>query len=174
MDAYECIVTKLDVRDFNPEKKVQADAKAKILEAARLTGSAKNTQHWRFILVQDRDRLKKLADDSTTGKWVAGANFAIIVLTEEKQRFHLVDAGRATQDMQIAAWNQGIVSCIFTGIDQSAVRRDFHIPQNLLATVVIGFGFPAGKVTGKRKNRKPLQELVHLENFGIAFDKRLG
>ena len=74
--------------------------------------------------------------------------------------------------MQIAAWNHGIVSCIFTGIDQAAIRRDFQIPQNLVATVVIGFGSPAGKITGKRKNRKLLKDLVYLENFGGTFDKK--
>jgi nitroreductase len=145
----------------------------KILESARLTGSAMNSQHWRFILVQTPERMKTLADDSTTGSWVRGANFAVIVLTGEKHGFELIDAGRAIQDMQIAAWNLGIVSCIFTGMNQTALRRDFGIPQNLVASVVTGFGYPAKRITGAKKNRKPLTELVFMERHGKPFEKEL-
>ncbi len=90
MDAYECVAAKLDIREFDP-RNVPADVKLKVLEAARLTGSGINNQHWRFILVQGRDRLKRLAEDSTTGSWVAQANFAVVVLTNPKFGFHLID-----------------------------------------------------------------------------------
>jgi nitroreductase len=171
MDTHECIRTKLDIREFNSTRKVPAEAKIKILEAARLTGSAMNSQHWRFILVQKPDRLKKLAEDSTTGSWVQEANFAVIVLTGEKHGFELIDAGRAIQDMQLAAWNLGIVSCIFTGVNQTALRRDFTIPQNLNASVVVGFGYPSKPVTGAKKNRKPLRELAFMESYGKSIEK---
>ncbi len=69
MDAYDAIRTKLDVREFSP-KDVSAEMKLKVLEAARLTQSGSNTQHWRFILVQDRKDLGTLAKDSRSGKWV--------------------------------------------------------------------------------------------------------
>ena len=39
----------------------------KILEAARSTGTGLNTQHWRFILVENKENLKLLAKDSF--KW---------------------------------------------------------------------------------------------------------
>ena len=99
MDAFECIATKLDVREFSM-RDVALEIRSKILEAARLTGTGMNTQHWRFILVERKDNLKKLAEDSTSGSWVASANFAIIVLTNPKYGFHLIDAGRVLQNMQ--------------------------------------------------------------------------
>jgi len=164
MDAYKCVATKLDVREFEP-RNVPADVKLKVLEAARLTGSGINNQHWHFILVQGRDRLKRLADDSTTGPWVAQANFAVIVLTNPKFGFHVLDAGRAAQDMQVAAWNFGVISCLFTGVNLETLRKDFGIPKDLSPSVVVGFGYPAKKLTGKRKNRKPLSELASLNNY---------
>ncbi len=75
MDAFECIGTKLEVREFSIQD-VPLEIRSKILEAARLTGTGMNTQHWRFILVEKKDNLKKLAEDSTSGSWVARANFA--------------------------------------------------------------------------------------------------
>jgi len=171
MDAFDAIVTKLDVREFDSKKTVSKDVKLKILEAARLTGSGMNSQHWRFILVQDSKNLMQLADDSTSGKWVQDCNFAVVVLTDPKLGYHLIDAGRATQDMQVAAWNFGIASRIYTGFDASKMRKDFSIPTNLETTIVIGFGYPAKKITGKKKNRKSLEEIVYLEKYGNNLER---
>ena len=77
MDAFECITTKLEVREFSAED-VSSEIRLKVLEAARLTGTGLNTQHWRFIVLENKDNLKKLAEDSPSGRWVAGANFALI------------------------------------------------------------------------------------------------
>jgi nitroreductase len=164
MDTFECLTTKLEVREFSAQV-VQSEVRLKVLEAARLTGTGLNTQHWRFILVENKDNLKKLAQDSTSGSWVAGANFAIIVLTNPKYNFHLIDAGKVIQNMQLAAWNQGVASGLFTGIKEAELRNDFEIPQDLSPTVVVGFGYPARKLVGKRKNRLPLNELIYYEKY---------
>ena len=165
MDAFECIATKLEVREFSTQK-VPSEIRSKILEAARLTGTGMNTQHWRFIMVEKKDNLKKLAEDSTSGSWVAGANFAVIVLTNPQYGFHLIDTGRVLQNMQLTAWNQGVGSGLFTGIREDKLRGDFAIPKELSPSVTIGFGYPARKLTGKKKNRLPIHELVYYEKYG--------
>jgi nitroreductase len=165
MDAFECIATKLEVREFSTQR-VPSEIRSKILEAARLTGTGMNTQHWRFIMVEKKDNLKKLAEDSTSGSWVAGANFAVIVLTNPQYGFHLIDTGRVLQNMQLTAWNQGVGSGLFTGIREDKLRGDFAIPKELSPSVTIGFGYPARKLTGKRKNRLPIRELVYYEKYG--------
>ena len=138
MDAFECIATKLDVREFSLQN-ISAETRSKILEAARLTGSGLNTQHWRFIVIEEEKNLKKLAEDSTTGGWVSGANFAVIVLTNPRHKFHMIDAGRAVQDMQLAAWNYGVSSCLFTGVQEEKLRSDFGIPKELNPTIIRRF-----------------------------------
>ena len=139
--------------------------KSKVLEAARLTQSGMNSQHWRFIIVERKENLKTLAADSTSGKWVEGADFAVIVLTDPKLNFHMIDAGRVVQSMQITAWNFGVAAGVFTGIDKAKLRKDFDIPSNLNPTMVLGFGFPQKKIFGKMK-RKPISELAFQETYG--------
>lgn len=165
MDAFECIRTKLEVREFST-RDVPSEIRLKVLEAARLTGTGLNTQHWRFILVDNKQNLKKLAEDSTSGNWVAGANFAIIVLTNPKYNFHLIDAGRVLQNMQLTAWNNDVGSGLFTGVREEKFRGDFGIPNEMSPTVIVGFGYPAIELTGKRKNRLPLNKLVYYEKYG--------
>jgi nitroreductase len=163
MDTFECISTKLDVREFSQDD-VSAEIKSKVLEAARMTGTGLNTQHWCFILVENKDNIGKVAQDSISGSWSAAANFAVIVLTNPEHKFHLIDAGRVTQDMQLAAWNFGVASGLFTGLREKELRRDFNIPNWLTPTVVVCFGYPNRKIAGK-KSRQPLETLVHRERF---------
>jgi nitroreductase len=165
MDTFECIATKLDVREFSLQN-ISTEVKWRIMEAARLTGSGLNTQHWRFIVIEERNNLKKLADYSTSGGWISGANFAVVVLTNPKHKFHMIDAGRVAQDMQLAAWNYGVASCLFTGVKNDKLRNDFNIPGDMNPTIVVGFGFPARKISGKRKNRMPLDEFAYYEKYG--------
>lgn len=125
MDTYDAIATKLDVREF-AQRHIADGTKAKVLEAARLTGSSMNSQHWRFILVSDPGNLKMLAQDSTTGSWVKEADFAVIVNVDPNVPGSVIDAGRAAQDMQLAAWNEEVASGVFTGVKKGGEERLRH------------------------------------------------
>jgi hypothetical protein len=46
------------------------------------------------------------------------------------------------------------------------LRGDFHIPKELNPTIIVGFGFSAREISGKRKNRIPLDELAYYEKYG--------
>src|SRR5439155_25928748 len=81
MDTYKTILTKLDVRQFDA-KKVPADVKLKVLEAARASGTGINKQHWRSMLAQDKVVIKKLAEDSKFGRSATVAEFSFIVVAD--------------------------------------------------------------------------------------------
>ncbi|MDR4491610.1 MAG: nitroreductase family protein [Candidatus Nitrosocosmicus sp.] len=165
MNTVDCIATKLDIREFSNED-VPSNIISTILDSARYSGSGLNTQHWRFIVIREKSNLKKLSEDSTSGQWIVGANSAIIILTDPKYGFHLLDAGRVIQNLQLSAWDNGVGSGIYTGINNDKMRSDFKIPSNLNISAVLGFGFPTKPITGKRKNRKSLNELTFNEIYG--------
>ena len=165
MNTVDCIATKLDIREFSQEN-VSPSIISTILNSARYSGSGLNTQHWRFIVIKEKNNIKKLSEDGTSGQWIIGANFAIILLTDPNYGFHLLDAGRVIQNMQLSAWENGVGSGIYTGVRDEKMRTDFKIPSNLSISAVLGFGFPKKSITGKRKNRKPLSELAYNEVYG--------
>jgi nitroreductase len=171
MDAFEAIKTKLEVRQYE-DRAVPADIRKKILESARLTGSSGNTQHWRFILLQEKSSLSRLAGDSMTGKWISGADFAVVIFTNPKVPGHLIDAGRALQDMELTAWDNGIGSGIFTGINGDQLRKNLGVPDDLQFAAALGFGYPKTKISGKKKKRKSLAEIFFVEKFGNKFEEK--
>jgi len=167
MDVFEALRSRLEIRQFSG-KPVPPEIKREVLEAARLAPSGMNSQHWRFILVEGRENMVRLADASRTGSWLRGADFAVVVLTDPKYNFHLLDAGRATTHMQLAAWKHGVGSCICTSYDEGKMRQLLNIPEKTSISVVAGFGYPSRPIVGK-KRRLRLDEVA----FGGTYGKPL-
>ena len=170
MDALECTATKLDVRQFS-KRRVQAETIADVFEAARLTGSGINRQHWHFVVVGTKTGLANPAEHRPQGRWLAGADVAVIILTSPRWPFHLLDAGRALQDVQPAAWNEGVASGLTTVFSEESMRIEFNIPSEFSTSAVVGFGYPARKILG-RNDRRPISELASQGRYGSPFSSR--
>jgi len=164
MDTFASVATKLDLREFS-KTPVPDDVIMKVLEAARYTGSGSNKQHWHFILLRTAEAISKLASSCPYGSWISGADFAVVVLTSPKFPFHVFDAGRAVQDMEVVAWSCGVASGLTTVFQEESMRIEFNIPREFSVSAAVGFGYPTKKVVGK-KDRKPLREIASLERFG--------
>ncbi|MGI0077999.1 MAG: nitroreductase family protein [Nitrososphaerales archaeon] len=167
MDAYQAITTVLTVREYKPEA-VPAASIAKILNGARMTASAKNKQPWSFVVVTDRENLKKIADLAPTGRHIAKASFAVAVLTEPENRWSEMDATRAIQSMTIQAWDEGVGSSWVGNLERDKIKDLLSIPASLNLLTVIPFGYPTVNYKGK-KNRKQLGEIAFSEKFGMPF-----
>ena len=152
------------VREYQ-DKTIPDDVLRRIVESAHLTASAANRQEWHFILVTDRDRLRKLGSLVRTGPYTANAAAAVIVAYEKGSRSGVSDGSRAIQTMMLTAWGDGVGSnwTGLTGID--AVREEFGVPDSYDVLAVVPLGYPKRKVIGKKK-RKPFNEVVSSERFG--------
>src|SRR5207237_10681890 len=107
--VYEAARTVIAVREYQ-DKEVPEEALRRIVEAAHLTASASNAQPWHFILVRQRDGLRKLGSLIRTGPYVAGAAAAGIVAYERKNSLGVTDASRAIQSMILTACGDGVGS----------------------------------------------------------------
>jgi nitroreductase len=168
MEVLEAIRTLLAVRSYQ-DKPVPDDVVRRILEAGRMSGSASNRQPWHFIVVQDRDTVRKVAAMARTGPYVAQAPLVIVVAIDKSIRFAVSDASRAIQCMFLAAWADGLGSnwVGFGGLD--GVSELLGIPSELDVLAVLPFGYPAVSVGRGRKRRKPLSEIAHSERYGRPF-----
>jgi nitroreductase len=164
MDAYRAVVDKRDQRAFLPTP-LPEDALRRILQAARMTGSSKNAEPNRLVVVRDRERLARLASFGPFAKFLAHAA-AVIVITQTQR--HEFDAGRCAQNMMVAAWNDGIGSCP-AHLPEAEVAKLLGIPPALHVNRVIGFGYvdPARPSAPKSvaRRRMPLDELVRWETW---------
>jgi hypothetical protein len=69
---------------------------------------------------------------------------------------------------RICNWPHGIeevYSCLFAGIKEAKLRKDFKIPEDLSPTVIMGFGYSRRNLIGKKKNRLPNYTLLYNERY---------
>lgn len=164
VDAYRAIVDKRDQRVFLPTSVPEA-ALQRILQACRMTGSSKNSEPNRFVVVRDRERLAAIARLSRFARWVADAAVAIVLVQTER---HEYDAGRCAQNMMVAAWGDGIGSCP-AHVPEAELAKLLDIPATIAVNRVIGFGYVdqqrAAPPSTVSRRRLPLSELVHWERW---------
>lgn len=168
MDVFEAIRTLLSVRSYQ-DKSVPEESIRRILEAGRLTGSAKNAQPWQFIVVQDREVLRRLGELVRSGSHVAQAPLAIVVAID-KTPFAVSDASRAIQSMLLAAWSDGLGSNWVGFGPMSDVNALLNIPENLEVLALLPIGYPTEALGQGKKQRKPLSEVAYRERFGQPFE----
>jgi nitroreductase len=167
MEVFEAVRTTLAVRAYR-DTPVPKDAVRRIVEAGRLTGSSKNGQPWHFIVVEDRETLRRLAAVARTGPYVAQAPVAIVVAVENT-RFALSDASRAIQSMVLTAWSEGLGSNWVGFAGMTDVKPLVGVPADFDVVAILPIGYPVQRLGRGKKRRKALPEVAHRERFGQPF-----
>jgi nitroreductase len=138
MDSFLAIVSRREVREYDG-RPLPDDAVRRILDAGRLAGSSQNRQNRRFIDV--RSRTEDVAGAVYVPRNVLGAALVVAVVTFGKGPLAF-DAGRAAQNMMLAAWNDGIGSCPNGVADGDAMHRALGLGDGEKAAIVLSFGYP--------------------------------
>jgi len=169
MEVYQCIRSRLTVRDFKPDP-IPTKVVTKMLRAARWAPSARNRQPWHFIVIQNPETLRQIGNIASSGSFIGGAPLAIAVVMDHANRPEL-DAGRSLQQTELAAWSEGVGGCVagIRGEENSRVKELLGVPDDLELVIVMAFGYPTDAAKAGGKRRKPLSEIAHSERFGQEF-----
>ena len=147
VDTFLTIVSRRETRSYDG-RPLPDDAVRRILDAGRLAGSSKNRQNRRFIVV--RSRTQEVAGAVWNPDNVLGAALVVAVVTFGKGPLAL-DAGRAAQNMMLAAWGEGIGSCPNGIADADAMRLALDLPEGEQAATVVSFGYPLRPLDPERR-----------------------
>jgi nitroreductase len=176
MNVHDAIRIKRAIREFSAEP-LPEDVMRAIVDAGRRAQSAKNRQPWHFIVIRDREILKKLAELGTYAGHLAGAALGVAIITPDpNQRWSIMfDAGQAAAYMQLAAWEFGVGSCPATIYQAEAARALLGYPEDLHLHVSLSFGYPAHpeQMTGKPKagGRRNYGDVIHLDRWSDDVDE---
>ena len=144
MDAYLAIVSKREVRAY-ADRPLPDDAVRRLLEAGRVAGSSRNRQARRFVALRDRALIERAAHTVYTPDNLLGAALAVAILVRGKGPTGF-DAGRAAQNMMLAASGDGIGSCPNGIADADALAAILGHSDDEQVVTVLAFGYPARPV----------------------------
>jgi nitroreductase len=157
VDTYLAIASRRELRAY-ADALLSDDVVRRILDAGRLSGSSRNSQNWEFVVVGDKDAMAACVYAPEN---VRGAALVVAIAGGVRP----FDAGRASQNMLLAAWNDGVGSCPNGIRDAEAAERLVGAP----VSIVLTFGYPAtlrdpesrsAEEWSDRANRKSFDDVV--------------
>jgi nitroreductase len=149
-----------------------------LLEAARWSPSANNTQPWRFVVTQRGEAGFERLVGTLSGnnrRWAGRASALLLVLAETTDEtgaprgYGLYDTGQAVAHLVTQAQAEGLATHQLGGFDKAAAVAAFGIDPRFTPVVVIAVGqrqdehgLPEDLAAreGAPRQRRPLAELV--------------
>jgi nitroreductase len=168
----EQLRTVRQIRQYAPEP-VPDDVVAQLLQVARWTGSSKNGQPWHFIVVRDRDALKRISALRPNINWLAGVPLAIAIVLDGPGTSEAYDEGRVTERLLVTAHALGLgggTAWFGDESQQAEAKRILGIPAERMARSMVAIGRPTSskdpRPMARAGGRKPLSEIVSYERWG--------
>jgi nitroreductase len=162
------------VREFTDEPLTDAQLEA-ISDVARWTGSSRNSQPWRFVIIRDRDtilRLESAGLPQTRALKTATAVVAIVLPDDDERRIsHAYDDGRAAERMLIAAGMIGAAAGIaWVRPDVlPTVREILELPEDRMVRTLMALGHQ----TAAAREPKSAPGEARLPREATVFEERL-
>ena len=168
MDVLTAIETRRSIRKYK-DKYVEEEKLKKVLEAARLSPSAKNLQEWKFIVVRDAKTRESLTE-AIGQEFVREAPVIIVNcgtnpsgLMKGGQPRYTVDLSIATAYMILEAHESGLGTCWLGSYDEGKVKEVLDIPEDVRVVSILPLGYP--DEAPEARMRKSLDEIVSYDKY---------
>lgn len=147
-----------------------------ILESALKAPSSKNTRGVRFVVVEDKDTLRKLSEGRKHGSaFVADASLAVVVCSDTTISARpMVDATIAATYLQLAVTDNDLGSCWSHVADTEAkdggsveeyVRTLLSLPEHYAVLCIIAIGEPEDFSALEPREKELEWERVFIEKY---------
>lgn len=157
------------------------DEVAQIVECGRFAATALGRQPWFFSVVYDRALLDDITAECKAalvraeGEAAAenfpdtfrGAPMAVIVSSDETEKYGEVDAANATQNMAVAAWSMGIGSCYiasfrraFEGERAQEFKTRLGVPLGFVPRFALALGYAASPLPPRKERVEDRVEII--------------
>ena len=177
MDVSKAIQTRRSIRRYKQET-VPHELIEQIVADAAYAPSWKNTQITRYVLVEDRAVIDKMAEEMVLDFKLNEKTLkncpAVMVLTYVTGRsgyerdgsfstpkeagFEMFDAGVAAQTFCLAAWERGVGTVITGYFDEEKIIELLKLSEDRKIGCVIGLGYPDEEPAAPK--RKSVSDLL--------------
>jgi len=170
MDFLELAKERYSVRKMKEEKIKQEDLN-KILEAARVSPTAKNLQRERLLVVNTEEGIEKIKQCTSCD---FGAPTIIIISyekedeqneSEDSRRYGLIDTGIVATHMCLEATSLGLGTTMVGLFDRELTKKLFNIPAKYQPELLLPIGYIDKKPSRLHEDRKPIEELAKYNKY---------
>ena len=166
------IFARRSVRKFRAHP-VEQPMIASLLEAAMAAPSARATYPAEFIVLTERQDLKRVADCLPNGRFLADAPLGIVICGDLSRACHgelsymLQDCSACMENLLVAARMLRLGACwlgVHPNVERiAALRKLFALPDGILPVAAAAIGYPLEELPPPRTRFTP--EQVHLNQW---------
>lgn len=160
MDLLKAIVERRSVRSFQADP-VPEDTLRRLVEAGIWAPSGGNAQTWCFIILTDGVSIRRL---KMLSPGLLGNPPAVIVICQDiaeaerkgaklgKEVLSLMDSAMAAQNIMLAAYAEGLGTCIVRSFHPGGVQKLLRLPDYIEPQALISVGVPASVHKPPKRN----------------------
>jgi len=166
MDA---ILNRKSIRKYK-DIKISDEIVEELLKAGMAAPSAGNEQPWEFIILRDKEVMKKITEVHPYSKMLLNADVAIVVCGDEAKEkykgFWVQDCSAATENILLAAEDKGLGAVwlgVYPATDRvDAIKEVLNLPASVIPLSIIPVGYPdEERKPGDRFNK----ERIHYDRW---------
>ena len=164
METFDSISNRVSAREYQ-KKPVPREKLERLVDAGRRAPTARAVEPWEFVVVTDKEALRRLGEIATSGSFVKNAAACIVVFCKDT-KYYLEDGCAATENILLTAAALGLGACWVAGDKKpyaETVSKLLGVPSDFKLVSLISLGWPKKKVQ-QVKNRT-LEDVIHWEKF---------
>lgn len=169
-------------------KPISQEKIEQILTAGTMAANSGNMQPWEFIVIDDPDMQKKVAQNTYAGyhakgasyqKYVEEAGVIIVACTNFKRTqavygddgdlWALLDTAAAIQNMLLTATAMELGSCWIGGINKQGIQKLLNIPNDITPISLVLIGYTDEELSPRKK--LPICLVAHKNKYNTPYIK---
>lgn len=182
METMDAIRLRCSLKTRLSDRPVPADLVERVLRAAHLAPSARNTQPWRFVVLRERAAIDELARAALPEASEVIARAPVLIaacvrpadgITRDGRDYYLYDVASAVENLLLAATDLGLATHLVASFDEAAAKRALGVPEDVRVIVLTPLAYPdapdyraAAAERLSQRTRLPLAEVAFDGGWG--------
>lgn len=168
MDVKDAILTRKSVRSYK-ENKVPQEKLEEIMDSVRMAPSANNKQDWKFVIVEDEEKVYQAAKKQNSVKEASAVIAGVSTNPDEEMTCEIlsgnVDLAIALDHLSLRAAEEGLGTCWIEAFHQKQMKKILEIPDEYKIICMMTIGYPKEPLRKAEKDRKSLEEIITYDSF---------
>ena len=172
MNFSKIAITRQSCRKYNPNKTIEEEKLIAVLECARLSPSACNSQPYHITVCKGEKarEVAKATMDMGANKFAIDAPVMLVISEDEynksasvgakamKNDFRSIDIGIVAAFITASATSEGLSTCILGWLNNKKIQNICDINATVRLVICLGYAADSDKL--RQKKRKDLNELI--------------
>lgn len=180
MDFNKVLKTRTSIRKYS-NKDVKDDKIINAIEAANLAPSPGNLSILKFIIIKDKETIKKIAQ-AAQQPFIKSAPVVIAVCSDSAnikraydirtEKYVKQQAGAAIQNFLLKITEMKLASCWIGAYSESIIKSALKVPENITIEAILPIAYPHKADKTKQKPKPNLGNITYFETYGNKYQKK--